>query len=277
MTILSATPIVAQIKEQLLQTSKSIPTPCLGVVYIGEDSASAIYIRKKKEFLEEIGGKLVIKNFGIDSPQSEIIQHIQEWNQNPDITGIIVQLPIPNSFNKLAILDTILPSKDPDGLTSLSLGYVLQQGLDAPLIPATPLAVLKILEYYKISIESKNITICNNSTLIGRPLIHLTAAMGGTVTLCHKKTPDIAGILSKSDIIITATGQAGFFDKKNLKKDTVVIDVGITRNNAHQITGDFDSSGISQSDFISYTPVPGGVGPVTVACLASNLFSLANL
>ncbi|MFB5612533.1 MAG: bifunctional 5,10-methylenetetrahydrofolate dehydrogenase/5,10-methenyltetrahydrofolate cyclohydrolase [Nitrosarchaeum sp.] len=249
--------------------------PCLATVLVGNNQASATYVKNKHIACEEVG--IATRDFKIASEvtQSELNKIIDELNADKSIHGILVQLPLPNQLDEFITTSRISPLKDVDGLTPHNAGLLAVK--KAALVACTPLGVMEMFDHYNIELEGKNIVLINRSNLVGKPLYHLLLARNATVITCHSKTKNINEMCQLADIIITAVGDRNKFTltPDMIKKGAVVIDVAITRHN-EKLAGDTDYEQIIQK--ASYaTPVPGGVGPMTVAMLLKNTITAASL
>ncbi|MFB5637569.1 MAG: bifunctional 5,10-methylenetetrahydrofolate dehydrogenase/5,10-methenyltetrahydrofolate cyclohydrolase [Nitrosarchaeum sp.] len=249
--------------------------PCLATVLVGNNQASATYVKNKHIACEEVG--IATRDFKIASEvtQSELNKIIDELNADKSIHGILVQLPLPNQLDEFITTSRISPLKDVDGLTPHNAGLLAVK--KAALVACTPLGVMEMFDHYNIELEGKNIVLINRSNLVGKPLYHLLLARNATVITCHSKTKNINEMCQLADIIITAVGDRNKFTltPDMIKKGAVVIDVAITRHN-EKLAGDADYEQIIQK--ASYaTPVPGGVGPMTVAMLLKNTITAASL
>ena len=240
----------------------------LAVIFVGDDEASKIYIKHKKIACDYVGIKILIYNFGLDIKQKNLLDLIYKLNQDKNITGIFVQLPLPKNINTALIMQSINYLKDIDGFHPNNLGKLL---IGTPrFISCTPLGIIKLLDYYKISVKGKNCVIIGRSNEVGKPLALLLTALDGTVTLCHSQTKNLFDITKRADILISAVGKKNFINADNIKSNSSLIDVGITRDSkTKKIYGDMDfNSCVNKAKNI--TPVPGGVGPMTVAMLLNN-------
>ena len=240
----------------------------LAVLQVGEDEASKVYIRQKENAANSLGYTYIHKHFPVDVTQEEVINEIELLNNNDCIDGIIVQMPLPKHLNESDIQNTIDPLKDVDGLTYVNAGKLVQ---NVPgLIPCTPKGIIDILDNYKIGIEGANVVVIGRSILVGKPIATLLTNRNATVVLTHSKTKDLASITRNADIIIAAVGKANFVTEDMVKDGAVVIDVGINRLDG-KLCGDVDYNNVK--DKCSYiTPVPGGVGPMTVYELMNNVY-----
>ena len=266
MKILDGKNLSAVIKDEVLAGSSSYKkTPILAVIQIGHNSASDIYVNNKKKACEYVGISFLHISYEEDVSEEKIIKKIKSLNKDDTINGIMLQLPIPEKFNEERILNTISPEKDVDGL-----GHVAQSKLFAgnpTFIPCTTKGIMAIFDYYKINLEGKNVCIIGRSNLVGKPTMIECLNRNATCTICHTKTKNLSDYTKVADILIVCTGHKYLIDKTMIKKDAVIIDVGITREDGH-IYGDVNPD---VDDVCSYkTPVPGGVGPMTVAMLLKN-------
>ena len=254
--------------------SKEI-TPCLATIVVGDNPASATYVRNKHKACEEVGILTKDHTLSNDITQEELNSLIEKLNQDETVHGILVQLPLPNHLNEFNTTTQILPEKDIDGLTPTNVG-LLAIG-KAILIACTPSGIIEMCKYYNIELEGKNITIINRSNLVGKPLFHLLLQNNATVTTCHSKTKDLKQICLNSDIIITGVGNREIFKltPDMIKQEAVVIDVATTQYEG-KLVGDTDFSDIIEKALFA-SPVPGGVGPMTVAMLLKNTVTAAAL
>ncbi|KAN0016342.1 hypothetical protein ACTFIU_006309 [Dictyostelium citrinum] len=264
-------------------------TPNLVVIYVGDSKQIESYIKAKRKGCEDVGFKFTLDRFSSDIKEEQLIKKIRYHSEDPSVHGIIVQLPLPENLNKHAIIQSIDPKKDVDGLTSTNLGQIMIS--KKPLyIPCTPLGILEILKAYKIKVEGKNVVVLGRSNLVGRTIATILSQKdltnpsimnGANVTIIHKYSKNHYASIRQADLIISATGVPGLIKKENLKRGVILIDVGIsyeedsTKKSGYKMVGDIDPEAYSRS--IAYTPVPGGVGPLTVACLLRNVLRSAIL
>ena len=252
--------IGGKIKKYLLK-------PTLAVIQIGDDEASNIYINSKKKACENVGINFIHEKFSSNVSEQEIINKIIELNNDTYVNGILIQLPIPKKLNEHKLLNLINKNKDVDGLTDINMGLLFKNNNN--LIPCTPQGIMKILEEYNIDLIGKHAVIVGRSNLVGKPLAMLLLQKNVTVTICHSKTKDLGSFTKQADILISAVGKKHLITKDMVKENSVVIDVGINRVDG-KLYGDVDFENVK--DIVSYiTPVPGGVGPMTVAMLLSNV------
>jgi len=257
-------------KKMKIET-KSI-TPKMKVILVGKDYGSKIYVKRKKQFCEKIGIDCQIINFTETVQEKEILKKITELNEDENTHGFIVQLPLPAHINSSKIISKISPKKDIDGFTPKNLGgsFFDNREKNDFLLPATPLAVMSILDEYKIDTKGKNCVIIGHSLIVGRPLSSLLLARNATVTVCNIFTQDITKFTKQADIVISAVGKPKLIKANMLKNNLVAIDVGTSRDKNGKLTGDFDFDQV-QKIASHITPVPGGVGPMTIASLVNNL------
>lgn len=256
------------IKDDLRkEISMYVQTPILAVITIGDDEASKVYVNNKRKSCEQVGISFMHFDYLSEVKESVVINKIKELNKDVSVNGIIVQLPIPDHFNVDKIINTIDVSKDVDGLTNES--KIRRMNNKSSLIPCTTKGILELLDYYKINIESKRVVVVGRSELVGTPTYQECLKRNATVTICHSKTIDLGSITKEADILIVATGHKYLIDKNMIKEGCVIIDIGISRDNG-KLYGDVNPN---VSDKCSYlTPVPGGVGPMTVVMLLKNTF-----
>lgn len=246
--------------------------PTLAVILVGENPASQIYVRNKKKTAEKLGINSLSIEYPSDISEEELLNKIKELNSDEKVTAILVQLPLPAHINKNRIIDAILPQKDVDGLTPYNLGKLFS-GEEPYVYPCTPKGILLLLDEYNIKLEGKNIVVVGRSNLVGKPVAQMLLKRNATVTMCHSHTKNLSEITKTADIIVSAVGKK-VIGEKMLKSNCVVIDVGIFRDENGKISGDVDFENVSKTAaYIS--PVPGGVGPMTIASLMLNTVELA--
>ena len=264
-----------RVKKAVEELKNQGINPCLATILVGDNQASATYVRNKHKACEEVG--IITKDFKIASnvTQSELNKIIDELNNDKTTHGILVQLPLPKQLDEFVTTSRISPLKDVDGLTPHNAGLLAMK--KAALVACTPLGVMEMFDYHNIDLDGKNVVLINRSNLVGKPLYHLLLARNATVITCHSKTKNISELCRLADIIITAVGDRNKFTltPDMIKQDAVVIDVAITKYN-EKLVGDAEYDKIIQK--ASYaTPVPGGVGPMTVAMLLKNTITAASL
>ena len=283
--ILSGKEVSASVYDSLDQKIKSLRknniTPGLAVVLVGEDSASQVYVRSKTKTFNRLN--LFTKTYRLpsDSSEKELLELIDDLNKNNLFHGILVQLPLPSHIDSDKVINRILPSKDVDGFHPENAGLL---SIGKPrFIPCTPKGIMEILKYYKIKLDGKHVVVVGRSNIVGRPISILTSLKGensnGTTTICHSGTKDIGNHTKAADVVIVALGVPGFLKENMIKEGAVVIDVGINRvddtsEKGYRLIGDVDWEGIYKKA-AAITPVPGGVGPMTIAMLVQNTVEAA--
>jgi methylenetetrahydrofolate dehydrogenase (NADP+)/methenyltetrahydrofolate cyclohydrolase len=282
MTILDGKKISNEIKDEIAGEVQKIKdrgekVPHLAAIIVGNDGASETYVASKVKACERVGFESTLVKMSSTTSETELLNKIKELNENPDIDGFIVQLPLPPQIDSQKVLLTVNPDKDVDGFHPTNFG---KMALDmSSFIPATPFGILELLERYKVETQGKHTVVIGRSHIVGRPMSILMGRKGfpgnSTVTLTHSYTKNITQITSQADIIITALGNPGFLKAEMVKEGAVIIDVGITRvtdentKKGYRLSGDVDFENVSKkASFI--TPVPGGVGPMTIAMLLKN-------
>ena len=249
-------------------------SPKLAVIMVGNNSASQIYVRNKSKACNEIGIEFEEYLLSQDTTQDELITLIEGLNSKKDINGILLQSPIPDSLDINEAFRTISPEKDVDGFHPINVGKLVL-GQDT-FVSCTPFGVMKILEEYNIDIEGKHAVIIGRSNIVGKPMSQCLLNKNATVTICHSRTRDLEKITKQADILVAAIGKAGFVTEDMVKDGAIIIDVGINRTDEGKIKGDVDFDNVSKK--ASYiTPVPGGVGPMTIAMLMNNLVKATKL
>lgn len=245
--------------------------PGLGIILVGNDPASEIYVRNKIKACDELGINTLLYRFKEDNNEREVIELIKALNCDDQIHGILVQSPLPSSFDEDKIISYVEKEKDVDGFGTFNLGALLSN--QEKIVAATPLGILKMLEYENIDIEGNHVVVVGASLIVGRPMAILLLNRGATVTIAHSKTQNLKEITKQADILIVAIGQAKFITDEYVKDGAVVIDVGTNRVDG-KLYGDVDFDKVSKK--ASYiTPVPGGVGPMTITMLISNVVEQA--
>lgn len=240
----------------------------LAVIMVGDDSASKLYVKNKSKACKDVGIEYEEYLLGLETTQKELIDLIEKLNKDKSVNAILLQSPIPSNLDINEAFTTILSEKDVDGFNPVNVGkLVLNQDT---FVSCTPYGIMKIFEEYNIDLSGKNVVILGRSNIVGKPLIHCCLNKNATVTTCHSKTQNIKEITLKADVLISAIGKANFVTTDMIKENTVVIDVGINRLENGKITGDVDFENVKEK--ASYiTPVPGGVGPMTIAMLINNV------
>lgn len=268
MIILDGKKVSEKILDNVRERVKKLDfTPHLAVILVGDNSASQIYVRNKKLAAERVGIKSTVFELPYDISEQTLLDKIVELNKNDDITGILVQLPLPEHINKNKVIQTISPKKDVDGFTPENVGK-LAIGIEPYFYPATPQGILMLLDEYGIEIEGKNAVVVGRSNIVGKPMAQMLLKRNATVTVCHSYTEDLEDKIKTADIVVSAVGKK-IVRCKMVRNNSVIVDVGIFKLPNGKLTGDVDFDFISPScGFIS--PVPGGVGPMTIASLMYN-------
>lgn len=270
--------IQSEIKSQVAKLAGRSRPPCLGVILIGDHGPSHIYVDRKAKACEAVGMRSLVRLLSTHITESELLAEVAALNDNPAVDGILVQLPLPPSINPNRIMHSISPDKDVDGFHPLNIGKMLIGETDG-FFPCTPLGIKVLIERSGIEIAGKQALILGRSNIVGKPLAALlmqnTPGGNATVTIAHSRSQNLAAICRMSDIIIVAIGQPQFLKADMVREGTVVVDVGInkipdaSRKSGYRIVGDVDFDAVAKKcSFI--TPVPGGVGPMTIAMLLSN-------
>ena len=247
--------------------------PKLAVILVGDDKASQIYIRNKSKACQEVGIDFEEYLLKKDTTQKELLDLIETLNNNPNIHGILLQSPLPGHLDINEANMTISPKKDVDGFNPVNVGKLcLNQDT---FVSCTPYGIMKMFEKYNIDLTGKNVTIIGRSNIVGKPLVQCCINKNATVTVCHSKTKNLEEHTKNADIVIVAIGKPKFLKENMIKKDAVIIDVGINRDENGKVVGDVDFENVSKK--ASYiTPVPGGVGPMTIAMLMINVIKASS-
>ncbi len=246
--------------------------PQLVVIQVGEDAASSVYVRKKKETAEAVGMFSRIIHLPNDVSQASLLTEIQQLNDDERVDGILVQLPLPKHMEELPVLESIRPDKDVDGFHPFNVGR-LASGLTPFALPCTPSGVMSILRFYDIPLAGQHAVIVGRSNIVGKPMAQLLLQAHATVTICHSRTQDLAHHLKQADLVVLAVGKPQGFTGDLFKKGAIVVDVGINRLASGKLVGDADFASVREIAS-AITPVPGGVGPMTIATLLENTLCL---
>lgn len=245
--------------------------PTLVVILVGENPASKIYVNNKKKMAEKIGIHSEVINYPANITEAKLLDKIEELNNNKKVTAILVQLPLPKHISKDNVMNKIIPSKDVDGFTPYNFGKLFS-GETPTVYPCTPKGILLLLDEYNIEIEGKHVVIVGRSNIVGKPLSQMMLNKNATVTICHSHTKNLSQITKTADILVSAVGK-NIIEGEMLKTDCVIVDVGIFKDENGKTRGDVDFESASKiASFIS--PVPGGVGPMTIASLMLNTVEL---
>jgi len=256
--------------QKYIQEGKRVPR--IDILLVGDDYASQMYVNMKEKKALDLGILVNIHTFDKEISQDQLIKLIKQLNSNSEVDGIMVQLPMPEHINESEVLESILPSKDVDGLTSTNLGKLFKNDSSA-IAPATAKGVIKILEKYNIKIEGKNAVVIGRGDISGLPIAAMLQNRNATVTICHSHTQELKEICMRGDILVSSIGRPEYIDEQYVKKGSIVIDVGTNRNSEGKLVGDVNFNSVK--DIAGYiTPVPGGVGPMTIVCLFDNLIEM---
>ncbi len=259
--------IKEKLKKEVQDLKNSGINPCLAVVLVGENIASQKYVSFKEKTCKELDIQSLVFRLPENADEMSLIKLIDELNENSQVNGILIQLPLPRHLNQNRVLERINPLKDVDGFTPFCLGRLL---IDNPLfIPCTPKGVIRMLDEYKINLEGKQAVVIGRSIIVGKPLSLLLLKRNATVTMCHSKTVNLQDITKKADILCVAIGREKFITSHMIKEGAVIIDIGINVTVSGKVVGDVNFDDLKEK--ASYiTPVPGGVGPMTIAMLMEN-------
>lgn len=275
--IINGKEVSAKLREDLkLEVADFIKntgvTPGLAVIIVGEDPASQVYVRNKHKGCVEAG----MRSFEITMPaqttEDELLAKIAELNADDAVHGILVQLPLPKHINEDKIINAISPEKDVDAFHPVNVGKIMTGKYD--FLPCTPAGIMALLDYYKVDISGKTCVVIGRSNIVGKPMSLLLLEKNGTVTICHSRTRDLAAVAREADILVVAIGKANFVGADMVKEGAVVIDVGINRLDNGKLCGDVDFEAV-EPIASAITPVPGGVGPMTITTLLKNTMTAA--
>lgn len=270
-----AAKVRAELREEVETMAKERKKrPALAVILVGEDPASQIYVRNKQRACEDVGILSEIYTLGENVSQESLEYIIISLAERRDIDGILLQMPLPKGLDPVKALKCIPPEKDVDAFHPDNVGHIMRG--DYRFLPCTPAGVMELLRRYDIDISGKECVVIGRSDIVGKPMAMMLLHSGGTVTICHSKTRNLAEHTRRADILVSAVGKAGFVTADMVKDGAVVIDVGINRNADGKICGDVDFAAVEpKASYI--TPVPGGVGPMTVAMLMKNTVKAAEI
>ena len=270
--------LIENLKSRVLnfQTKHSI-VPGLAVILVGDDSASQIYVHQKLKQCSSVGFHSILKEFSSNAQPLDLKKQIEEFNKDPKFHGVLIQLPLPSSFKEEEVLSWLDPQKDVDGLTLENRALLWSNR--PRVIPCTPLGIIKLLKYYKITIAGQKAVVVGRSQIVGLPMAQQLLFHQATVTICHSKTKNLKQECSQADIVIACAGKKALLNKDYFKKEAVVVDVGIHRivkDSKTRLVGDVQIEGL-ENHLKALSPVPGGVGPMTIAMLLENTFHLAEI
>lgn len=272
MQIIDGKKVSAQVKEEVRKQTLELKeaygiTPGLAVVIVGDDPASRVYVNNKKKACEVVGFKSEEYALPASTTQEELLELVNTLNNKQDINGILVQLPLPEHLDDKAVIEAINPQKDVDAFHAVNVGKIMLGEYD--FLPCTPSGVMEMLHAYDIPVSGKNCVVIGRSNIVGKPMAMLLLHENGTVTICHSRTKNLAEVCRGADILVAAVGKPKFVTSDMVKEGAVVIDVGMDRDENGKLCGDVDFENVK--DKCSYiTPVPGGVGPMTISTLMKN-------
>jgi methylenetetrahydrofolate dehydrogenase (NADP+) / methenyltetrahydrofolate cyclohydrolase len=272
--IIDGKAVAAQVRERVkAEVAEMDPKPGLATILVGDDPASHVYVRNKRNASAEVGIQSFHHELDASVPESELADLITQLGRDDSVSGILLQLPVPGHIDADAMIELIDPRKDVDGLTTTNAG-LLVQGREG-LVSCTPAGVIELLDSENVELRGAEAVIVGRSQLVGRPLASLLLARDATVTMCHSRTRDLAEVCSRADVLVAAVGRAKLVTAEMVREGAVVIDVGINRTD-DGLVGDVDFDAVAQKA-AAITPVPGGVGPMTIAMLLSNTVKAARL
>ncbi len=274
--LLTAKPVVEKIKADLAKRCEALKKagihPSMSVILVGDNPASLTYIKNKKKACEEIGAKFALHQLPASISQNDFLTEVGRLNNDPSVHGIIIQLPVPDQLKKLNVPNLITPTKDIDGFHGINTQSLYAGSIDMKLLlPCTPKGIVSLLKYYGIEIEGKHVVVIGRSLIVGKPLSMLLSNFNATVTVAHSHTKNLSSLTKVADIVISAVGKAKFLDKSYFNSHAVVIDVGMNILEG-KLAGDVNFEDVFPH-VSAITPVPGGVGPMTVVSLIENLIT----
>ena len=277
--IIDGKKIAAEVREDIADRAAKFQAehgikPGLAVIIVGDDPASAVYVRNKHKACEQVGFYSEVIEMSADTTMSQLLGKIDSLSRDERIHGILVQLPLPRHLDENAVIAAIPPEKDVDAFHVQNTGKIMLGKFD--FVPCTPAGIMKMLEHENIGIEGKECVVVGRSNIVGKPMAMLLLHANGTVTICHSRTKDLASVTRRADILVVAVGKADFITGDMVKEGAVVIDVGMNRREDGKLTGDVDFESVSKKAS-AITPVPGGVGPMTITMLLENTLTAAEL
>lgn len=265
----------ANIAERTAEfTKKTGVRPGLAVIIVGSNQASQVYVRNKHKACAEVGFYSEVHEMPENTTMDELLSKIDELKNNASVHGILVQLPLPAHLDEKAVINAIPPEKDVDAFHPINTGRIMIG--DPLLLPCTPAGVMKMLEYEKIDVSGKECVVVGRSNIVGKPMAMLLLGANGTVTICHSKTKNLAEVTRRADILVSAVGKAHFITADMVREGAVVIDVGMNRDENGKLCGDVDFASVSEKAS-AITPVPGGVGVMTITMLLENTLTAAEI
>lgn len=281
MEIISGKLVQSQICDELKKEIEELKTrniiPTLKIIQVGDNQASNVYVRNKIKLSETVGINTTVDKLPENITEAELTNRIKDLNNDKNINGILVQLPIPSHLSEKEVIETIVPDKDVDCFNLVNVGKLwTAKKQDIYLKPCTPCGVIEMLKKYNIEMSGKHVVIIGRSNIVGKPQAALFLLENATVTICHSKTTNLKEVCKQADILVAAIGRAKMINHEYIKQGAVVIDVGMNRDENNKLCGDVDFEDVK--DIVSYiTPVPGGVGPMTITILLKNLINVTKL
>ena len=260
------------VAKEVAELKKKGIAPTLAVILVGNDPASAVYVKNKQKACIETGITPIQITMPENTEETELLSKIDELNADDSVHGILVQLPLPSHISEKKVIERISPKKDVDAFTHDSVGRIVEGKYS--FLPCTPAGIMKLLEYYNVDIQGKECVIVGRSNIVGKPMALLMLNASGTVTVCHSKTKNLSEVTKRADILVVAIGKAEFVTADMVKDGAVVVDVGINRMPDGKLKGDVEFEGVSKIASL-ITPVPGGVGPMTISMLMQNTLTAA--
>lgn len=275
--IIDGKKIAAQTRADIAERTKAFVAahgyaPGLAVIIVGEDPASQVYVRNKKKACEDVGFVSKVYEMPTETTMDELLAQVESCKNDPTIHGILVQLPLPKHLDEKAVIAAIPPEKDVDAFHLLNTGKIMLG--EYSFLPCTPAGVMKMLEAEQIDVSGKECVVVGRSNIVGKPMAMLLLHANGTVTICHSRTKNLAEVTRRADILVVAIGKADFITGDMVKEGAVVIDVGMNRRADGKLTGDVDFASV-EPKASAITPVPGGVGPMTITMLLENTLTAA--
>lgn len=277
-TILDGKMVSRKLLDEVAQQIGALPGPAkprLSVILVGNDPASEVYVGRKIKSSAKVGVESELLRFPDTMAEEHLITEIETLNNRADVDGILVQLPLPKHINTERVLDTVLPDKDVDGFHPMNLGRLVM-GIEPPAMPCTPAGIIRLMDEYNLKLEGIRAAVVGRSNIVGKPVSMMLLHRNATVTMCHSRTNNLEDILRDSDLVIAAAGKQDLIRAEMVKPGAIVVDVGINRTTEGKLCGDVDFEACkSRAGYI--TPVPGGVGPMTIATLMNNTLRLHQL
>lgn len=269
--------ICDELKKEIEKLKSRNIVPTLKIIQVGDNQASNVYVRNKIKLSETVGINTTVDKLPENITETELINRIKDLNNDKNINGILVQLPIPSHLSEKEVIETIVPDKDVDCFNLVNVGKLwTAKKQDIYLKPCTPCGVIEMLKKYNVEMSGKHVVIIGRSNIVGKPQAALFLLENATVTICHSKTTNLKEVCKQADILVAAIGRAKMINHEYIKQGAVVIDVGMNRDENNKLCGDVDFEDVK--DIVSYiTPVPGGVGPMTITILLKNLINVTKL